>query len=131
VLLREQLREDDRLEEVFLAPLPPSDIEGLIEETIGRSPERRVQDAIIERCAGNPLFAIQVALTMGEIKPGAALVPSVSRRVALLERIFPLGGTARTVARIAAVLGEVDQDDLEGVGALLGIDVDAIRDGFD
>lgn len=128
---RQQLREDDRLDEIVLTPLPPSDIAGLIEEVLGRAPEPAVQDAIIDRVAGNPLFAIQVALSMGEIKPGAALVPSVSRRVALLERIFPLGGTARTVARIAAVLGEVDQDDLEGVGALLGIDVDSIRDGFD
>ena len=131
VHLKEQLREDGRLSEVVLEPLPPSDIGRLIEQVIGASAEPAVRDAIVERAAGNPLFATQVALTVSETKTGSVLVPSVSRRVALLERIFPLGGMARTVARFAAALGEVDEDTLEGVGERLGIEVDSIREGLD
>ena len=65
---------------------------------------------IVERSAGNPFFAIQLALSLAE--NGVLDRAERGRRfdgravdhrggVALLERVFPLGENARTVARFA------------------------------
>ena len=136
--LLHRLREDGRLDEVVLTPLPDADITRLAEAAVGRTARRsRCAAVIVERAAGNPFFAIQLALSLAEARRARGpmdqerSVPSVSRRVALLERVFPLGEQARSVARLASVFGDIDLDRLEGLAAVLGLDVAEVQDGFD
>jgi len=137
--LLHRLREDGRLDEVVLDRLPADDITRLVDEAVGRSVGPAAMAVIVERSAGNPFFAIQLALSLAENgvldRPGAVdastAVPSISRRVALLERVFPLGENARTVARIASVFGDIDLDQLEDLASVLGLDATQVEDGFD
>jgi DNA-binding CsgD family transcriptional regulator len=137
--LLHRLREDRRLEEVVLARMSTDDVTTLVVGVVGRPVDAHVLDVIVERASGNPFFAIQLALSLAEagvldrVDPvdSSSVVPSVSRRVALLERVFPLGEGARTLARLAAVCGDIDVDQLERLAGALGLDVATAHDGFD
>ena len=132
--LLHRLREDRRLEEMELTRLGAGDVAALVEDVVGHAVEPDVLAAIVERSTGNPFFAIQLALSLAESSEaagGTTVVPSVSRRVALLERVFPLGEGARSLARLAAVSGEIDVDQLERLAGPLDLDLTAAQDGFD
>jgi DNA-binding CsgD family transcriptional regulator len=132
--LLHRLREDRRLEEMELTRLGAGDVAVLVEDVVGHPVAPEVLDAIVERSTGNPFFALQLALSVAESSgpAGAAtVVPSVSRRVALLERVFPLGEGARALSRLAAVSGEIDVDQLERLAGALDLDPDAALEGFD
>jgi DNA-binding CsgD family transcriptional regulator len=135
--LLHRLTEDGRLEEIALDRLPDDDIARLAEAAVGRPLAAPARTVVVERSAGNPFFAIQLALSLAE---GGVLddpigvaraVPTISRRVALLERVFPLGERARSVARLVSVLGDIDLDRLEGLASVLGVDLAEVQDGFD
>ena len=137
--LLHRLRADDRLDELVLGRLPPADIALLAESTVGRPLSPAVVDVVVERAAGNPFFAIQVALALAEsgalegpvVGAAQAAVLSASRRMALLERVFPLGQGARAVARLAAVFGDLDVAQLPALAPVLGVDAVELDDGFD
>ena len=136
-LLLHRLRQDDRLEEVALERLDEFDVARLVRGVVDGPLDDRVLDVVTARAAGNPFFAIQLALSLAEadLSGGtldqSAALPSISRRTALLERIFPLGEGARTVARLASVCGDVDLDQLDDLARGVGLDVGSARDGFD
>ena len=137
--LLHRLRADDRLDELVLGRLPPADIALLAESTVGRPLSPAVVNVVVERAAGNPFFAIQVALALAEsgalegpvVGAAQAAVLSASRRIALLERVFPLGQGARAVARLAAVFGDLDVAQLPALAPVLGVDAVELDDGFD
>jgi DNA-binding CsgD family transcriptional regulator len=137
--LLHRLAEDDRLEEMQLGRLSADDVESLVAGAVGAGIADDALAAVIDRAAGNPFFAIQLALSVAETgvidRADAAgtgtVLPSVSRRSALLERVFPLGEGARTIARLAAVSGDVDVNQLEVLAEGLGLDVATARDAFD
>ena len=137
--LLHRLREDGRLDELVLDRLSAEEITRLVDGAVGRSVDPAAMAVIVERSAGNPFFAIQLALSLAESGvldragpvEASTAVPSISRRVALLERVFPLGENARTVARLASVFGDIDLDQLEDLAAVLGLDVAQVEDGFD
>jgi DNA-binding CsgD family transcriptional regulator/tetratricopeptide (TPR) repeat protein/type II secretory pathway predicted ATPase ExeA len=134
-----QLRDDQRLDEIELKRLTPERMEQLVEGVVGRSVDDAALAVIVERASGNPFFAIQLALSLDEagrlgsedLAAQGDVVPSVSRRVALLERVFPLGEHARAVARLASVCGDIDLAQLEAWPVALGLDASAVQDGFD
>src|SRR5262245_25956756 len=134
-----RLREDGRLDELTLERMPAEDIARLVETTAGRAIDPGAVTAIVDRAGGNPFFAIQLTLSLEDSGPRERdgplgvefAVPSSSRRAALLERVFPLGESARSVARLASVFGDVDLDQLEGLAEILGSELAEIQDGFD
>ena len=134
-----RLEQDGRLDELPLERLPPEDVARLAEAAVGRPLRPPVLDVVVDRAEGNPFFAIQVALSLAEsgvlerdepLESGAT-VPSPSRGVALLERVFPLGQSARAVARLAAVFGDLEVDQLDALAALVDVDVIELEAGFD
>jgi DNA-binding NarL/FixJ family response regulator len=134
-----RLRDDRRLDEIALGPLADDDAARLIEAVAGRSLAPTALAPVLERSAGNPFFATQLALALSEsgmLPPAGAsdaaiVVPALSQRVALLERVFPLGEGARAVARLASVCGDLDVDQLDGHAEALGLDVAETEVGFD
>jgi DNA-binding CsgD family transcriptional regulator/tetratricopeptide (TPR) repeat protein len=131
-----QLRQDQRLDEIALGQLADRDIRRLIDTVAGNLVDADERDALVTRAAGNPFFAIQLARAYADAprrasNDGRIGITSVSGRAALLERVFPLGESARAVARLAAVLGSVDLEQLESFAAVLDLDVEAVQLGFD
>ncbi|HEY1278584.1 MAG TPA: AAA family ATPase, partial [Acidimicrobiales bacterium] len=128
--LLHRLTEDRRLEEVTLDRLASGDVARVVADTVGPVDEI-MMTSIVERAAGNPFFAIQLGLSLAETDTSSRAVPSVSRRGALLERVFPLGDAARSVARFASVRGAVHLDELDGLAPALHLDADELQAGFD
>src|SRR5262245_5136597 len=129
--LLDRLRLDGRLDEVALEPLSAEELGAIVDESVSRALDPAARDAIVERASGNPFFAIQLALSAAESEAPDRPMPSVSRRVVLLERVFPLGENARAIARVATVCGVVDLDELDVVAAAVGLDATDAEEGFD
>lgn len=137
--LLHRLREDRRLVEMTLEGLDAVQLAGVVEETVGRQLPDETLDAIVERAAGNPFFAVQLTLSLAEQgaldtaagRSGHRVSLSLPRRAVILERVFPLGENARAMARALCVVGAVETAELVDLGAALGMDNGDVVAGFD
>jgi DNA-binding CsgD family transcriptional regulator len=126
--LRNELRRNDALEEVVLAPLDDEQTAALLGELLPEAPSSSLARAIYDRTHGSPFFVeelVAALLAKGSLRPGKRglelageadePVPETVRD-AILISVADLSERARAAAEVAAVAG--DSFDL-GVAARL------------
>ncbi|CCG03710.1 helix-turn-helix transcriptional regulator [Blastococcus saxobsidens] len=127
---------------VHLAPLSEEDTRTLISTALDGSPDPRLVQHVFAQSRGNPLFAWETLLALtaqrairsahGRLylsgEPGRGLV---SRRGALLHRIFQQDEDARRLARVMSAFGRVHLDQLSLIAELTGLDEPRIQRAFD
>ncbi|MDK3256905.1 ATP-binding protein [Blastococcus capsensis] len=127
---------------VHLAPLSEEDTRTLICTALDASPDPRLVQHVFAQSRGNPLFAWETLLALtaqrairsahGRLylsgEPGRGLV---SRRGALLHRIFQQDEDARRLARVMSAFGRVHLDQLSLVAELTGLDEPRVQRAFD
>ncbi len=137
-----RLAEDADGEVVDLAPLDVPDVQALIAATLGGAPDERLTATVYSRSRGNPLFVRETLLSLqgagavtlaeGRWRLGRDLpVAPVSRRAALLARVFQQDRDARELARVLSVFRRARLDDLALVCDLAGLPADSVHEVFD
>lgn len=127
---------------IHLAPLSEEDTRTLISTALDGPPDPRLVQHVFAQSRGNPLFAWETLLSLtaqrairsarGRLylsgEPGRGLV---SRRGALLHRIFQQDEDARRLARVMSAFGRVHLDQLALIAELTGLDEPRIQRAFD
>ena len=129
--LRSELRRDQRLTEIALAPFDTEATAQLLEQVLGAPPAPALRDAIQDRTDGVPFFVAELALALAgqrlhvgpaglELVDGTELPLPESVRDAVLLRAAGLSAAGRSLLAVAAVTGQTFP--LEPVMAIAGLD---------
>jgi DNA-binding CsgD family transcriptional regulator len=128
--LRSELRRDQRLHEIALAPFDAAATGELLAQVLGAPPSPALRDAIQDRTDGVPFFVAELGLALGErlhaapdglaLPDGADLPLPDSLRDAVLLRAAGLSPAGRALLAVAAVMGPTFP--LEPVMAIAGLD---------
>lgn len=116
--------DDAGTERIRLGPLPPEDVEAMVETALGARPGARLLE-LVGRAAGNPLFVSELLAALdqesvledaaGTIELDAPVMPA-SLASTVLRRLRVLDSGCRSLLRDAAVLGSAFMvDDLATV----------------
>lgn len=118
------LSTEERLHTVSLAPLADDVIVRVVEQALGGAQTPSITANVVGVSRGNPFYAIHTALVLAEDGSDGDAVPSLSRRVALLQRVLPLGGDVRALARLLAVAGSCEVGRLPQLASITGLDAE-------
>lgn len=137
-----RLVEGSRGTSVELTPLDAADVKAFVGTVLGGPPDDRLVSYVYAQSRGNPLFARETLLSLreraalrvehgkhylaGEPAPGI-----VSRRGALLHRVFQQDQDSRTLARMLSAVKRVRLDDLGLLTELTGLCPDRLQRAFD
>lgn len=114
--MRRELQEEKILVTLAPRPLGRDDVEDLLTRVASSTSGAPVAAALLERSAGNPLFLNELIQGLRESGgfTGQVVLPETARQ-AIAERVHRLDDGARSLAEVAAVIGQ-------------GFDVDLVRD---
>jgi DNA-binding NarL/FixJ family response regulator len=127
---------------VDLGPLDPQDTDALIAADLTGRPDERLAAYVFAQSRGNPLFARQALRSlreMGAIRSehgvwylvGNPAAGSLSRRAALLHRVFQQDRPGRELARVMSAFRRVHLDHLTVLEAVTGMSRAEIEEAFD
>jgi class 3 adenylate cyclase/tetratricopeptide (TPR) repeat protein len=111
---------------VALVPLGDDDV-ALLLTTMLPTPlvDAELQRSLLERCGGNPLYAIEYARLVAE---GGELAPPDSVQALIASRLDLLSPTARRIAQAAAVIGRVFW--ANGIAFAMSIPMSEVSEGI-
>ncbi len=126
-----QVRGRGGVAEVSLGPLSREETAEQVAGLAGSPASALVVDELYSRAEGNPFFTEQLVAAMvgsshGVLRPGVALPARLAEL--LVARAGRCGGSAAAVLSALAVAGRPLGEDL--LGAVSGLDVDAVRNGL-
>ena len=128
---------------VDLGVLADADVAVLIRSIVEAEPSKRLLELVVEATGGNVYFAVELvralrdagAITcrddVADVAVGSSLPVPASAGVAVLQRVFRLGGSAWAVARVGAVFMVLRLDQLPVVVDIVDLDLEAVEEAFD
>jgi DNA-binding CsgD family transcriptional regulator/tetratricopeptide (TPR) repeat protein len=127
---------------VDLEPLDRDDTRALIASDLPGRPDDRLAAYVYSQSRGNPLFTRQALRSLRELRAirtehgrcylvGNPAAGALSRRAALLHRVFQQDRAGRELARAMSAFRRVHLDQIDALEAATGMDRDAIERAFD
>jgi DNA-binding CsgD family transcriptional regulator len=127
---------------VDLEPLDLDDTRALIASDLPGRPDDRLATYVFSLSRGNPLFTRQALRSLGELGAiraehgrcylvGNPAAGALSRRAALLHRVFQQDRAGRELARAMSAFRRVHLDQVDALEAATGMDRDSIERAFD
>ena len=127
---------------VDLGPLDPEDTTALIAADLPGRPDERLTAYVYSQSRGNPLFTRQALRSLQELGAirsehgvwylvGNPATGSLSRRAALLHRVFQQDRPGRELARVMSAFRRVHLDHLSALEAVTDMNREAIEEAFD
>jgi DNA-binding CsgD family transcriptional regulator len=127
---------------VDLDPLDPEDTTALIAADLPGRPDERLTAYVYSQSRGNPLFTRQALRSLQELRAirsehgvwylvGNPATGSLSRRAALLHRVFQQDRPGRELARVMSAFRRVHLDHLSALEAVTDMNREAIEEAFD
>jgi DNA-binding CsgD family transcriptional regulator len=125
-----------------LGPLDADDITALIAADLAGRPDERLAAYVYAQSRGNPLFARQALRSLDELGAiraehgvrylvGNPATGSLSRRTALLHRVFQQDRPGRELARVMAAFRRVHLDQIAALEAVTDMSRESIEQAFD
>ena len=127
---------------IDVAPLDDDDVRSLLSSVLGAPPEDELVRSALDQTRGNPFYVKELLgaydsaglldRSGGSIRllRHAAETP-ITRRSAVLHRVFSLGHAAREVARVLSAYQRIDIDRLDTVASLAGVSEAEVSEAFD
>ncbi len=126
--LRPLLADLDRIERarrITLEPFDRTELAEALTDILGQAPDDTLIERLLARSEGNPLY-VEELLAAGLDGRGS---PPQSLRDAFMLRIERLSPAARSVVRTVAVAGRINQELLDDVSVVAGVDLyEALRE---
>jgi DNA-binding NarL/FixJ family response regulator len=127
---------------IQLAPLDPDDTAALVAADLSGRPDERLAAYVYSQSRGNPLFARQALWSLRELGAirsergrcylvGNPASGALSRRAALLHRVFQQDRPGRELARVMSAFRRVHIDQIGTLEAATGMNRDSIERAFD
>jgi DNA-binding NarL/FixJ family response regulator len=127
---------------IDLKPLDSDDTTALIANDLAGRPDGRLAAYVYAQSRGNPLFIRQALRSLRELGAirssrgvcylvGNPAAGSVSRRAALLHRVFQQDRPGRELARVMSAFRRVHLDDIGTLEAVTGMTRESIEQAFD
>jgi len=127
---------------VDLEPLDRDDTRALIASDLPERPDDRLAAYVYSQSRGNPLFTRQALRSLRELGAirtehgrcylvGNPAAGALSRRAALLHRVFQQDRAGRELARAMSAFRRVHLDQIDALEAATGMDRDSIERAFD
>jgi DNA-binding CsgD family transcriptional regulator/tetratricopeptide (TPR) repeat protein len=127
---------------VQLAPLDADDTAALVAADLSARPDERLAAYVYSQSRGNPLFARQALWSLRELGAirsergrcylvGNPAAGALSRRAALLHRVFQQDRPGRELARVMSAFRRVHIDQIDTLEAATGMSRDSIERAFD
>jgi DNA-binding CsgD family transcriptional regulator/tetratricopeptide (TPR) repeat protein len=127
---------------VDLSPLDPADTTALIAADLPGRPDERLTAYVYSQSRGNPLFTRQALRSLRELGAiraehgvwylvGNPAAGSLSRRAALLHRVFQQDRPGRELARVMSAFRRVHLDQIGALEAVTDMNREAIEAAFD
>jgi DNA-binding CsgD family transcriptional regulator/tetratricopeptide (TPR) repeat protein len=127
---------------IQLAPLDADDTAALVAADLSGRPDERLAAYVYSQSSGNPLFARQALWSLQELGAirsergkcylvGNPASGALSRRAALLHRVFQQDRPGRELARVMSAFRRVHIDQIDTLEAATGMSRDSIERAFD
>jgi DNA-binding CsgD family transcriptional regulator/tetratricopeptide (TPR) repeat protein len=127
---------------IQLAPLDADDTAALVAADLSGRPDERLAAYVYSQSRGNPLFARQALWSLQELGAirsergrcylvGNPASGALSRRAALLHRVFQQDRPGRELARVMSAFRRVHTDQIDTLEAATGMSRDSIERAFD
>ena len=127
---------------IDLYPLDATDTTALIASDLGGRPDDRLAAYVFHQSRGNPLYARQALRSLEELGAiqaehgryylvGDPVTGGLSRRAALLHRVFQQDRASRDLARVMSAFGRVHLEQLAALEAVTDMDRQSIEQAFD
>ncbi len=127
---------------IQLAPLDADDTAALVAADLSGRPDERLAAYVYSQSRGNPLFARQALWSLRELGAirsergrcylvGNPASGALSRRAALLHRVFQQDRAGRELARVMSAFRRVRIDQIDTLEAATGMSRDSIERAFD